>query len=68
MYVLENYFAHLPFHLYTTQHAVAPPPPPCTLGAVYIIAMKSQVLEILVYCCMFVAIKHNPKIVLLCAL
>jgi hypothetical protein len=60
MYVFENDFAHLPVHLYTTHHAPTHPPP-CTLGAVYIIAMKIQVLEMLVYCRMFVAIKYIQK-------
>jgi capsule polysaccharide export protein KpsE/RkpR len=60
MYVLKNDFAHLPVHPYTTHHANSPPP---SLRAVYdyIIAMKIQVLEMLVYCCMFVAIKYIQK-------
>jgi hypothetical protein len=39
----------------------APLPTPCSLGAAYIIAMKAQVLEVLVYHCMFVAIVYPEK-------
>jgi len=34
---------------------------PPSLGAVYIITMKIQVLEMLVYCCMLVAIQYIQK-------
>jgi hypothetical protein len=67
MFALENDFTHLPVHLYTTHHAGSPStlPSPHCLGAAYIMAKKAQVLEMLVYRCMFVTIKYIQKLVLM---